>query len=92
MLVFLMEKKHRLLRDVFGDVPRHTVWPVGDKPFAQAGEIGSEELTRAHLARIEAVDPKVRAFTTVLRAEAIATARRADAERKKTLEQLKKPS
>lgn len=47
------------------------------------GEVSSEEVTAAHLARIEAVDGRVRAFTTVLRDEARAAARRADEERRR---------
>jgi fatty acid amide hydrolase len=48
-----------------------------------AGEISSEEVTKAHLERIDAVDRKVRAFTAVLRFEALAAARRADEERRR---------
>lgn len=48
-----------------------------------AGEISSEEVTLAHLARIEAADRQVRAFTTVLRYEALAAARQADEERRR---------
>jgi len=48
-----------------------------------ASEISSEEATKAHLDRIEAVDGRVRAFTTVLRHEAMAAARRADEERRR---------
>jgi fatty acid amide hydrolase len=47
------------------------------------GEVSSEEVTAAHLARIDAVDGRVRAFTTVLRDEARAAARRADEERRR---------
>ncbi|MEJ7734043.1 MAG: amidase family protein, partial [Polyangiaceae bacterium] len=47
------------------------------------GDVSSEEVTAAHLARIDAVDGRVRAFTTVLRDEACATARRADEERRR---------
>src|SRR4051812_28949618 len=48
-----------------------------------SGEISSEEATRAHLERIDTVDGKVKAFTTVLRHEALASARRADEERRR---------
>ena len=48
-----------------------------------AGEISSEELTRAHLDRIDRVDARVKAFTMVLRHEALAAARRADEERRR---------
>jgi fatty acid amide hydrolase len=48
-----------------------------------AGEISSEEVTKAHLARIDAVDRKVRAFTAVFRYEALAAARKADEERRR---------
>ena len=48
----------------------------------EAREVSSEEVTRAHLDRIEAVDPGVRAFTEVLREQAIAAARKADDERR----------
>jgi fatty acid amide hydrolase len=48
-----------------------------------ASEISSEELTKAHLERIDAVDRGIRAFTTVFRYEALAAARRADEERRR---------
>jgi fatty acid amide hydrolase len=48
-----------------------------------AGEISSEEVTKAHLERIDAVDRKVRAFTTVFRYEALSAARKADDERRR---------
>ena len=48
-----------------------------------AGDVSSEEVTRAHLDRIDQVDRRVRAFTVVLRAEATAAARRADEERRR---------
>jgi fatty acid amide hydrolase len=48
-----------------------------------AGEISSEELTRAHLDRIDDVDGQIHAFTTVLRQEALTAARRADEERRR---------
>jgi fatty acid amide hydrolase len=47
-----------------------------------AGEVSSEEVTRAHLDRIEATAGRLHAFTEVLRVEAIAAARRADEERR----------
>lgn len=46
-------------------------------------EVSSVELTRAVLERIDAVDGRVRAFTTVLRERALADAARADEERRK---------
>jgi fatty acid amide hydrolase len=48
-----------------------------------AGEVSSEELTRAHLDRIAERDGALRAFTVVLRDEALAAARRADEERRR---------
>src|SRR5438874_1604176 len=45
----------------------------------RAGEVSSVELTRAYLERIEAVDPLVHAYLTVMRDEALAMARAADA-------------
>ncbi len=48
-----------------------------------AREVSSEEVTRAFLRRIDAVNERVRAFTEVLREEAIAAARRADEERRR---------
>jgi fatty acid amide hydrolase len=48
-----------------------------------AGEISSEEITQAHLDRIDDIDGRIRAFTTVLRSEALAAARRADEERRR---------
>ena len=48
-----------------------------------ASEISSEEATKAHLERIDAVDRGVRAFTTVFRYEALAAARKADDERRR---------
>ncbi|MFS8064978.1 MAG: amidase [Byssovorax sp.] len=48
-----------------------------------AGEISSEEATKAHLERIDAVDRGVRAFTTVFRYEALAAARKSDEERQR---------
>ena len=46
-----------------------------------AGEQSAEEVARAHLDRIEAVDPKVNAFLAVDADRALATARRVDAKR-----------
>ncbi len=46
-------------------------------------EISSVQLTRAVLERIDAVDGRIRAFTTVLRERALADAARADEERRK---------
>lgn len=48
-----------------------------------AREVSSEEVTRAHLERIDALDARIRAFTHVFRQEAIAAARRADEERRR---------
>ena len=45
------------------------------------GEISALELTRAHLARIEAVDGRVRAFLAVGAEQALDAAKRADANR-----------
>lgn len=46
------------------------------------GEISALELTRAHLARIEAVDGRVRAFLAVGAEQALDAAKRADADRR----------
>ncbi|WP_437969670.1 amidase family protein [Sorangium sp. So ce260] len=48
-----------------------------------AREVSSEEVTRAHLSRIEALDPRLRAFTQVLHDEALAAARGLDDERRR---------
>jgi aspartyl-tRNA(Asn)/glutamyl-tRNA(Gln) amidotransferase subunit A len=48
-----------------------------------AGEVTSVEVTEAHLARIEAVDEKVRAFLHVDREGALAKAREVDAKRER---------
>ncbi len=48
-----------------------------------AREVSSEEVTRAHLSRIEALDPRLRAFTQVLHDEALAAARGLDGERRR---------
>ena len=48
----------------------------------ERGEAGSRELTEACLARIEAVDPKVRAFLNVTAEKALAQADAADAARR----------
>ncbi|WP_437679550.1 amidase [Sorangium sp. So ce131] len=48
-----------------------------------ARAISAEEAARAHLARIDALDPKIRAFTQVFRDEALATARGLDDERRR---------
>ena len=47
-----------------------------------SGEVSSEEVTRAHLDRIEQVDPDVHAFLYVDTERAIDTARRVDAKRR----------
>jgi fatty acid amide hydrolase len=49
----------------------------------RAREVSSEELVRAHLARIDALDPAIHAFTEVLGAEALASAQRSDEERRR---------
>ncbi|KYF77638.1 hypothetical protein BE20_36210 [Sorangium cellulosum] len=48
-----------------------------------AREVSSEEVTRAHLARIGALEPRLRAFTQVLHDEALAAARGLDDERRR---------
>ncbi|MGK4006607.1 amidase family protein [Sorangium sp. So ce1036] len=48
-----------------------------------AREISAEEVVRAHLARIDALDPEVRAFTQVFRREALVAARGLDDERRR---------
>ncbi|WP_437337072.1 amidase [Sorangium sp. So ce394] len=48
-----------------------------------AREVSSEEVTRAHLARIGALDPRLGAFTQVLHDEALAAARGLDDERRR---------
>ncbi len=47
------------------------------------GAVSSEEVTRAHLDRIEATGMRLHAFTEVLRVEAMAAARCADEERRR---------
>jgi fatty acid amide hydrolase len=51
------------------------------KELLERREVSSVELTRAHLDRIEAHDRAIRAFTTVFREQALATARAADERR-----------
>lgn len=46
----------------------------------QAGEITSVELTRAMLQRIEAIDPRLHSYATVMRDQALAAAERCDDE------------
>ena len=46
------------------------------------GELTSEEITRAYLDRIKEVDPKVKAYVSVLEEEAIAKAKKVDEDRK----------
>jgi fatty acid amide hydrolase len=48
-----------------------------------AREVSSEEVTRAHLARIDALDGRIRAFIQVFHREALAAACRADEERRR---------
>jgi len=48
-----------------------------------AGEVSSEEVTTAHLDHIAEADGPIRAFTVVLRHEALAAARRSDEERRR---------
>jgi fatty acid amide hydrolase len=63
--------------------------PLCEKPATElsrllaAKEISSEEVTKAHLDRIASADGPIRAFTVVLRDEALAAARRADEERRR---------
>jgi fatty acid amide hydrolase len=63
--------------------------PLCEKPAHElsrllaAREISSEEVTTAHLDRIDAADGAIHAFTMVLRHEALAAARRADEERRR---------
>ncbi len=63
--------------------------PLCEKPAFElsrllvAREISAEELTQAHLDRIEEVDGRIHAFTAVLRHEAVAAARRVDEERRR---------
>jgi fatty acid amide hydrolase len=65
------------------------VHPLCQKPAHElsrlltASEISAEELTRAHLDAIAERDGSLRAFTVVLRDEALAAARRADEERRR---------
>ncbi|MCC6557950.1 MAG: amidase [Polyangiaceae bacterium] len=63
------------------DLTRLTATALAD--LLASRDVSAEEVTRAHLDRIDAVDPKIRAFTQVLRHEAIAAARRADEERRR---------
>ena len=46
------------------------------------GEITSEELTRAHLDAIEALNPRINAYITVTAEKALEAARASDARRK----------
>ena len=48
----------------------------------EAGEISSEELTRSVFERLEAVEPEIHAFLTLLKDEALEQARKADKKRK----------
>ncbi len=48
-----------------------------------AKEVSSVELARAHLERIEQVDARLRAYTQLFRAQALADAERSDAERRR---------
>jgi len=50
----------------------------------RTGDVSSEEVVRAHIGRIEAVDPKVGAFTTVFAEQALRDAKARDAARKAT--------
>ena len=48
----------------------------------EKGEITSEEITRAYIDRIKEVDPKVKAYISVLEEDAIAKAKKIDEDRK----------
>src|SRR5262245_17753303 len=65
---------------------RPELWTLSATTIAQllaAGEVSSEEVTRAHLGRIEELDRTVRAFTTVFREDALQAARKSDEERRR---------
>ena len=54
---------------------------AGQATALQAGEVSAEELTRAHLDRIEAVDGELNAFLHLNQDDALATARDIDSRR-----------
>ena len=60
------------------DLCELTAWEAG--PLLREGEISSLDLTRALLDRIEQADPKIHAYLTVTREQALAAARAADEE------------
>ena len=59
------------------DLPIHAA-----RALLEAGSLSSEELTRAYLTRIEALDPRVNAFLTPTPELALEQARRADERRR----------
>jgi aspartyl-tRNA(Asn)/glutamyl-tRNA(Gln) amidotransferase subunit A len=60
------------------DLCELTAWEAGR--LLRSGEISSLELTHALLERIEQADPKIHAYLTVTREQALAAAKRADEE------------
>ena len=62
------------------DICKLTVHELVD--LLDKGELTSEEITRAYLERIKEVDPKVKAYVSVLEEEAIAKAKKVDEDRK----------
>ena len=62
------------------DICKLTVHELVD--LLDKGELTSEEITRAYLDRIKEVDPKVKAYVSVLEEEAIAKAKKVDEDRK----------
>lgn len=65
------------------NVPLWSQTATALKALLDRGEVSSEEVTRAHLARIDDVNGRVNAFTEVLRQEALEAAKVADSERAK---------
>ncbi len=63
----------------FHDFNMHTKTLTQLARDLKAHKLSSEELTRAYLARIEHFNPELNAFITVLRQQALTTARAADA-------------
>src|SRR5262249_32249690 len=74
---------------LFARATRTRMHPLCEKPAHElsrllaAKEITSEEVTKAHLDRIASADGPIRAFTVVLRDEALAAARRGAEERRR---------
>ena len=62
------------------DICKLTVHELVD--LLDKGELTSEEITRAYLDRIKEIDPKVKAYVSVLEEEAIAKAKKVDEDRK----------